>query len=308
MESSSPLPDRLLDYLILVGPGPVTCESILPSPTTPRCVETTPLQSWDNITGPIPTILRHFPGGKNQKFELANDVVYFCQPEGCCVELPEPKTHVFMLTDTETNIQTYGVCLMVPHLFDPHLTQLRSETVNGTGQSDPISIQEWGILSVCILSHHPFFNFFAKCLKTLAHFMQHFGSNELSWNELLRSHSASGMEPGPTKSGESRKVRGHQKKSTFIVEVENWISNLLLLPAPEAGRFGLEVELEVEPEVFVCYPPKNRFPLLDLHICQLFQRVGVHTFIEIFKLILSEQKVIYRQVGRPSFTLWKKLQ
>lgn len=77
----------------------------------------------------------------------------------------------------------------------------------------------------------------------------------------------------------------------YITEFEDWIGNLLRLPAPEPGQSVLGVELEVEPEVFVYYPPKNRLPLFDLHIHHMFQKVGVHLVIEIFKLVLSEQKV-----------------
>lgn len=274
--------ERLVGHLILVGPGPVTVDQVTVTPprSRPPSRETGKegsLQSWHNINSPVPTMLRQFPAEEQDKSMLANDVVYFCQPEGCSLELSGPKTHVFMLTDTETNTHTYGVCRTFPHLFDAHVTQ------EGPGTSakshDTISIQEWGILSVCILSPHPFFNFFAKCLKTLSHFMEHFGSDdEVLWNDLIRCSKPQGG-------------KGAKRKSPLIIEIEEWIHNLLQLPVPQAGRCGLEVELEVEPEVLICYPPKNRLPLFDLRLCRLFRRIGVHTVIEVVKLILSEQKV-----------------
>lgn len=230
------------------------------------------------MTSPLPTILRQFPEASRSERPLASDVVYFCQYEGCGQEVSGPRTHVFMLTDKETNTQTYGVCLTFPHLFNTHSTHQESS-------EDAVSIQEWGVLSVCLLSRHPFFNFLAKCLKTLAHFMEHFGSKDVSWNGLLRgerAHSGSG-----TGSYSNRT----KVSSPLVAEIEEWINSLLRLPVPEAGRCGLEVELEVEPEMLVCYPPKGRLPFLDLHLCPMFQRVGVHMVMEIIKLVLSEQKV-----------------
>lgn len=270
-----PQEDKLVNNLLLVGPRQsVTFEPLLGNG---------PLQQdWHNITTPAPAILKCYPPNPHQK-DLAGDVVYFCQPEGCCIELEGPRLHVFMLTDTETNIKTYGVCLTIPHLFDPPTTQPSRDR----GPSvEVVSIQEWGVLSICLLSKHPFFSFFAKCLRTLSHFMEHFGSNRRSWNELLRD----------SQSDSTRR----EKKSTFVMDIENWIDKLLKLPAPEEGGCGLEVELEVEPEVLVGYPSKTRLPLFDLHLHHILQRVGVHTFIEIFKLVLSEQKVSRQIHTHPS--------
>lgn len=278
--------DRLVDYLVLVGPKRgVTFEPvILPKAERGKKQQSSSSSlhdsSWQNITSPVPAILCHFPHTSHKDLELVPDMAYFCQPEGCCLEMTHPKTHLFMLTDTETNKRTYGTCLTFPHLYDPHKKK-QQDSSQCNLESDSLCIQEWGVLSVCILSRHPFFSFFAKCLKTLSHFMEHFGDSELSWNRLLQANSAS-----PPKSDAKQ-----GKKSPFLVEVEEWISNLLLLPVPESGRCGLEVELEVEPAVFVCSPSKHRLPLLDLPLHQVFLRVGVHTVIEIFKLVLSEQKV-----------------
>lgn len=285
METSAQAPERLLDYLILVGPGHSVTFEPVQSPS-----RTLNVQGWHNITTPHPTILSQYPARDRPDCELAREVVYFCQPEGCCVEISGAKTHVFMLTDTETNLRTYGVCLSIPHLFDPHTTQpppplAAAGAKQSSIKSETINIQEWGVLSVCLLSHHSFFGFFAKCLKTLSHFVEHFGSNKFTWNDLLRAHSGSRIETqGPD-------GKEQQKGSRFVVEIERWIDNLLSLPAPEIGRCGLEVELEVEPEVLVSYPLKSRLPLYELHIHQMLQRIGVHTLIEIFKLVLSEQKV-----------------
>ena len=74
-------------------------------------------------------------------------------------------------------------------------------------------------------------------------------------------------------------------------EVEKWIDGLISLKAPIPCESALEVELEVDPATVVCYPPSSRLPLLELPVHKMFQRLGVCNVLEIFKLILSEQKV-----------------
>lgn len=271
--------NRLVDYLALVGPGrgvvfekslsesggTVSFGSSLGGLTT---------GSWHKLSHPRPTILRKFPALEHKDFELASDIAYFCQPEGCCTNVTEPQTHVFLLTDTETNVQTYGVCLSLPHLFDPLLkAQDHGEGQCGLTDSDSLCIQEWGVLSVCILSRHPFFTFFKKCLNTLAHFVEHFCGTELTWNALIESQY------------------WPHSQNRAVEEIEHWVEQLLTLRAPIPGENALEVELEVDPAVVVSYPPSNRLPVLELSVHRVFRRLGVCNVIDIYKLVLSEQKV-----------------
>lgn len=296
METPTLSTNKLIDHLVLVGPGrDVLIEPLsLPSRRT-RVVQEPSTGQHRSWQGTSSSILAYFSSCDQKDSELPADVVYFCQPEGCGVEVTQPKTHVFMLTDTATNIRTNGVCMTIPHLFDPSHSSLEvSGDKCSLTKPDSICIQEWGILSVCILSRHPFFNFFAKCLKTLAHFMEHFSSNELSWNALIRAQSGSthsryrfDLEAEKRHAGKE-KVNGEHK---ILTEVQDWINRLLLLPAPEIGGCGLEVELEVDPAILLCYPSKNRLPFFDLPLHRIFQKLGVHLVIEIFKLVLSEQKV-----------------
>ena len=198
--------------------------------------------------------------------------------------------HHFMLTDTESSERTYGVCLSFSHLFDPF--QGNSE---GRGDvcpidSDSVCIQEWGILSVCILTHHPLYTFFQKTLLSLQHFVEHFFGEDLTWNALIHS---SGREGGDGEGEGGRRGtcgRGVGPKKA-VVEIEKWISQLLAMRAPQQGQSALEVELEVDPAVTVAMPPPNRLPLLDLSVSRLFLKLGVCSLIEIFKLVLAEQKV-----------------
>ena len=194
--------------------------------------------------------------------------------------------HVFMLTDTESNMQTYGVCLSIPHLFDPLLKAQVPSAVSRRGvcemnDSESMCIQEWGVLSVCILTRHPFFHFFAKCLKTVLHFIDHFGGKDLNWNALIKAQ----MKSSKLKNGDSH------SNLRIVREIQDWIDELVSLHAPSPTINIMEVELEVDPASMVCYPPANRLPIFELHVHRLFQRLEVCFVIDIYKLVLSEEKV-----------------
>lgn len=276
MDAHSPAPsDHLVDHLLLVGPGTIFDASSR-SPRFPTSVN--PNSSWYTFHSPQPTILRTFPRGENEFDTLTSDIAYFCQPDGCSVELSEQRIHQFLLTDTETNKRTYGICLSFSHLFDPLQGESRGDICRVS--MDSVCIQEWGILSVCVLSRHPFYTFFQKILLSLQHFVEHFFGEDLTWNALIHSVNCEGGvgEGGPKKA---------------VVEIEKWISQLLTMRAPVQGQSALEVELEVDPAVTLSIPPTNRLPLLDLSVSQLFLKLGVCCLIEIFKLVLAEQKVLY---------------
>ena len=243
--------------------------------------------SWYTVHPPQPTILRSFPEDTRDRGSITPDVAFFCQPDGCSVDLPEQRIHHFMLTDTETNRRTYGTCLSFPHLFDPPRRGTEGETCP-VGSPESVCIQEWGVLSLCVLSHYPFFTFLHKALLSLHHFVEHFFGEDLTWNALIHGGVCEA-------SGE-----GHRT----VVEIEKWVGQLLSMRAPQQGQSALEVELEVDPAVSVSIPPANRLPLLDLSVCRLFQRLGVCCVLEIFKLVLGEQKVgmfrLYFVVPQPA--------
>ena len=294
--------DRLIDYLFFVGPGRGSVFRRSPSLKRSKSLlgnGIEPLSTWHKISRPVPTILCHFPATQHKDLELSADVAYFCQPEGPCVQLSDPKLHIFMLTDTESNIHTYGICLSIPHLFDPLLkAQVPSSAVSKgkvwkVNDSESICIQEWGVLSVCILTRHPFYQFFAKCLRTLSHFVDHFGGKDLNWNSLIQAQM--------TAMKTQQNGHAHSNQRQIVLEVQEWIERLVALQAPSPGVNVLEVELEVDPAMIVCYPPPNRLPLFELSVHRLFQRLEVCLVIEIYKLVLSEEKVNVMQITKASF-------
>ena len=258
--------NRLIDYLVLVGPEKKISFDVS---------HARPTRSYHQCSTSPPVILNRFPAVDHPDFELAYDVSYFCQPEGSNSHSEETKTHIFMLTYTETNRRTYGICLSFPHLFDPPSTVDNSECT----LLDNLCIQEWGTLSVCLLSRHPFFQFFSRCLTTLSHFVQDFSETEPLWKELL-NHKSPTINP----------THPMSRRRRILAEIVSWIKQLLVLDAPEPGS-SLEVELEVDPALILAYPSTHRLPLFELPVHRVFATLDVCTVIEIFKLVLSEHKV-----------------
>ncbi|XP_056269480.1 MAP kinase-activating death domain protein isoform X6 [Pseudoliparis swirei] len=94
MEKKKPCP-RLLDYLVVVGARQ---------------------PSSDNVAQ-TPQLLRRYPLEDHRDFPLPPDVVFFCQPEGCLstrqrrVSLRDDSSFVFTLTDKDSGITRYGICV-----------------------------------------------------------------------------------------------------------------------------------------------------------------------------------------------------
>ncbi|XP_038825249.1 MAP kinase-activating death domain protein-like isoform X1 [Salvelinus namaycush] len=86
---------RLLDYLVVVGAR---------QPSTDSGSQT-------------PQLLRRYPLEDHPDFPLSPDVVFFCQPEGCQsirqrrVSLRDDASFVFALTDKDSGITRYGICV-----------------------------------------------------------------------------------------------------------------------------------------------------------------------------------------------------
>uniref|UniRef100_A0A3Q2Q000 MAP kinase-activating death domain protein n=1 Tax=Fundulus heteroclitus TaxID=8078 RepID=A0A3Q2Q000_FUNHE len=86
---------RLLDYLVVVGARQPSSDSVAQTPQ----------------------LLRRYPLEDHHDFPLAPDVVFFCQPEGCLsirqrrVSLRDDSSFVFTLTDKDSGITRYGICV-----------------------------------------------------------------------------------------------------------------------------------------------------------------------------------------------------
>ncbi|XP_028812028.1 MAP kinase-activating death domain protein isoform X10 [Denticeps clupeoides] len=86
---------RLLDYLVVVGARQPSSDSVAQTPQ----------------------LLRRYPLEDHADFPLPPDVVFFCQPEGCLsirqrrVSLRDDSSFVFTLTDKDSGVVRYGICV-----------------------------------------------------------------------------------------------------------------------------------------------------------------------------------------------------
>ena len=191
---------RLIDYIVFVG------------------------RKNPNRNGHVisqPELLRMYPPQNHSDFPLPSDIVYFCQPEGCYNtssrsfildprhsggRLPKDikmEFFTFMLTDKESNIARFGVCLNFLRPIgsrksmnststsrrrgssfknDPDVgfNRLRSCKMSGnsSSSSDSSDFLEGRIAdkqrpfthtltSICLVSRYQFFKKFEKCLRFL---------------------------------------------------------------------------------------------------------------------------------------------
>ncbi|KAM9221088.1 MAP kinase-activating death domain protein isoform 1-T1 [Dugong dugon] len=106
---------RLLDYLVIVGARHPSSDSVAQTPE----------------------LLRRYPLEDHAEFPLPPDVVFFCQPEGCLsvrqrrMSLRDDTSFVFTLTDKDTGVTRYGICVNFYRSFQKRMPKEKGEV--GTG-------------------------------------------------------------------------------------------------------------------------------------------------------------------------------
>ncbi|ETE72156.1 MAP kinase-activating death domain protein, partial [Ophiophagus hannah] len=80
-----------------------------------------------------PELLRRYPLEDHTDFPLPPDVVFFCQPEGCLsvrqkrMSLRDDTSFVFTLTDKDTGITRYGICVNFYRSFQKRISKEKGE-------------------------------------------------------------------------------------------------------------------------------------------------------------------------------------
>ncbi|XP_063567239.1 MAP kinase-activating death domain protein isoform X49 [Gorilla gorilla gorilla] len=102
---------RLLDYLVIVGARHPSSDSVAQTPE----------------------LLRRYPLEDHTEFPLPPDVVFFCQPEGCLsvrqrrMSLRDDTSFVFTLTDKDTGVTRYGICVNFYRSFQKRISKEKGE-------------------------------------------------------------------------------------------------------------------------------------------------------------------------------------
>ncbi|XP_048040499.1 MAP kinase-activating death domain protein isoform X24 [Megalobrama amblycephala] len=329
MEKKKPCP-RLLDYLVVVGARQPCSDSVAQTPQ----------------------LLRRYPLEDHNDFPLPPDVVFFCQPEGCLsirqrrVSLRDDTSFVFALTDKDSGITRYGICLNFYRSFQKGHHRPRAEgkgekaphtdtAVEATEKSDPSSLTLPGestvppagdgalppgepgsigksprskrsgrlvpqnrnstLMSLCILSHYPFFSTFRECLYILKRMVD-------CCSQRLNQR------PGAAKSTQrdtmwrvftgALSVEEKEKGSQVLQdlrEIESWIYRLLHSPVPVAGQRRVDVEVlphDLQPALTFALPDPSRFSIVDFPLHLPLELLGVDACLQVLACILLEHKVV----------------
>ncbi|XP_075044236.1 MAP kinase-activating death domain protein isoform X19 [Mixophyes fleayi] len=303
---------RLLDYLVIVGARQPSSDSVAQTPE----------------------LLRRYPLEDHPEFPLPPDVVFFCQPEGCLsvrqkrMSLRDDTSFVFTLTDKDSGVIRYGICVNFYRSFQKRISKDKSRkqhkpaSENGSEGSDgghslhapsaestpDINHSPRGrrlskgvqrsrnstLTSLCVISHYPFFSTFRECLYTLKRLVD-------GCSDRLVSKKA-GVSKGVQRDTIWRIFTGSlqlEEKSNVLLhdlrEIEAWIYRLLRSPTPVSGQKRVDVEvlpLELQPPLTFALPDPSRFSLVDFPLHLPLELLGVEACLQVLSCILLEHKVV----------------
>ncbi|XP_067902885.1 MAP kinase-activating death domain protein [Heterodontus francisci] len=257
---------RLLDYLVIIGARQPSSESIAQTPE----------------------LLRRYPLEDHRDFPLPPDVVFFCQPEGCLsvrqkrTSLRDDSSFVFTLTDKDSGVIRYGVCVNFYRSFQKcgrdrpdrglqHPKGSAAETSdNDHNNSDSGSSlathsadstpdisrsprlkrhlksgnrsRNSTLTSLCIVSHYPFFSTFRECLYTLKRLVDCCSERLL----VKKTGSVKGIQRDSMWRLFTGSLTVDEKSSVIlhdVREIESWIYRLLHSPVPVPGQKRVDVEI-----------------------------------------------------------------
>lgn len=304
---------RLLDYLVIVGARHPSSDSVAQTPE----------------------LLRRYPLEDHPEFPLPPDVVFFCQPEGCLsvrqrrMSLRDDTSFVFTLTDKDTGVTRYGICVNFYRSFQKRVPKEKAEAGAGPrGKEAGTQSSESGsalqppsadstpdvnqsprgkhrakvgsrsrnstLTSLCVLSHYPFFSTFRECLYTLKRLVD-CCSERLLGKKL-------GIPRGVQRDTMWRIFTGSllvEEKSSALLhdlrEIEAWIYRLLRSPVPVSGQKRVDVEVlpqELQPALTFALPDPSRFTLVDFPLHLPLELLGVDACLQVLTCVLLEHKVV----------------
>uniref|UniRef100_A0A3P9C930 MAP kinase-activating death domain protein n=1 Tax=Maylandia zebra TaxID=106582 RepID=A0A3P9C930_9CICH len=305
---------RLLDYLVVVGARQPTSDSVAQTPQ----------------------LLRRYPLEDHQDFPLPPDVVFFCQPEGCLsirqrrVSLRDDSSFVFTLTDKDSGITRYGICVNFYRSFQrghhrtrgeksshaetaERATETTSEGSDSEEGGQQSAEQNAGkspqhkrsaakvaarnrnstLTSLCILSHYPFFSTFRECLYILKRLVDCCSQRLTQRAGLPRATQRDTMWRVFT-GALSVEEKGSQLLAD-LREIESWVYRLLRSPVPVAGQRRVDVEVlphELKRPLTFALPDSSRFSMVDFPLHLPLELLGVDACLQVLSCVLLEHKVI----------------
>uniref|UniRef100_A0A665WIC0 MAP kinase-activating death domain protein n=1 Tax=Echeneis naucrates TaxID=173247 RepID=A0A665WIC0_ECHNA len=278
-----------------------------------------------------PQLLRRYPLEDHHDFPLPPDVVFFCQPEGCLsirqrrVSLRDDSSFVFTLTDKDSGITRYGICINFYRSFQRGHHRTRGDKNSHTetaAQAAKTVNEESGkpsaklnagkspqhrrsaakmaarnrnstLTSLCILSHYPSFSTFRECLYILKRLVDCCSQRLTQRAGLPRTTQRDTMWPVFT-GALSVEEKGSQLLAD-LREIESWVYRLLRSPVPVAGQRRVDVEVlphELKRALTFALPDNSRFSMVDFPLHLPLELLGVDACLQVLSCVLLEHKVI----------------
>uniref|UniRef100_A0A7N8XZ30 MAP kinase-activating death domain protein n=1 Tax=Mastacembelus armatus TaxID=205130 RepID=A0A7N8XZ30_9TELE len=299
---------RLLDYLVVVGARQPSSDSVAQTPQ----------------------LLRRYPLEDHHDFPLPPDVVFFCQPEGCLsirqrrVSLRDDSSFVFTLTDKDSGITRYGICVNFYRSFQrghhrtrgdksghtetaAQVTETTSEGSDGSAELNAGKSPQHRrsaakmaarnrnstLTSLCILSHYPFFSTFRECLYILKRLVDCCSQRLTQRAGLSRATQRDTMWRVFT-GALSVEEKGSQLLAD-LREIESWVYRLLRSPIPVAGQRRVDVEMlphELKRPLTFALPDNSRFSMVDFPLHLPLELLGVDACLQVLSCVLLEHKII----------------
>uniref|UniRef100_A0A673CZG3 MAP kinase-activating death domain protein n=1 Tax=Sphaeramia orbicularis TaxID=375764 RepID=A0A673CZG3_9TELE len=279
-----------------------------------------------------PQLLRRYPLEDHHDFPLPPDVVFFCQPEGCLsirqrrVSLRDDSSFVFTLTEKDSGITRYGICVNFYRSFQRGHHRSRgdkSSHIETAAQGAETASEEEGgqpgaelnagkspqhrrsaakmaarnrnstLTSLCILSHYPFFSTFRECLYILKRLVDCCSQRLTQRAGLPRAAQRDTMWRVFT-GALSIEEKGSQLLAD-LREIESWVYRLLRSPVPVAGQRRVDVEVlphELKRPLTFALPDNSRFSMVDFPLHLPLELLGVDACLQVLSCVLLEHKVI----------------
>ncbi|XP_075817466.1 MAP kinase-activating death domain protein isoform X46 [Microtus pennsylvanicus] len=245
------------------------------------------------------------------------------------MSLRDDTSFVFTLTDKDTGVTRYGICVNFYRSFQKRVPKEKAEAGAGPrGKEAGTQSSESGsalqppsadstpdvnqsprgkrhakvgsrsrnstLTSLCVLSHYPFFSTFRECLYTLKRLVD-CCSERLLGKKL-------GIPRGIQRDTMWRIFTGSllvEEKSSALLhdlrEIEAWIYRLLRSPVPVSGQKRVDIEVlpqELQPALTFALPDPSRFTLVDFPLHLPLELLGVDACLQVLTCILLEHKVV----------------
>ncbi|KRY42399.1 MAP kinase-activating death domain protein, partial [Trichinella spiralis] len=300
---------RLIDYLVIVGSREANFSQARKMSSFNQASDSErPYISAHTVCTNRSELLRRYPSSNHDDFVLPPDVVHFCQPDGCTVSAGSMSTSrdatnfVFTLTEKDSNKLRYGISLNFMQPFDAR--RKVAEAMQSARQSQSLTQRVkakrricnrfYSLVSLCIISHHPFFTKFRQLLCVLRRLVD--CCNEQVSLKMANNNAL-------VRDGVWAALLGlwHENIPALVMDeirqLETWILKLLSAPVPVPGLTRVELQVlppDISEVMTFALPNHTRFTLVDFPLYLLIELLGSENAMTVLLCIMLENKVLFQ--------------